>query len=73
MTDEEALEKSKLIAVENNWPFKGVVNIRRTKRYCLVGKKIIRVISNSKMRGGNIFIIFCAKSGDVLHQGFGKR
>lgn len=73
MTDEQVIEKAKKIAEDNDWLFKGEVHIQRTRKLWLVGRKIIRVMSNKGYRGINVFITFCAETGEVLHKGFGKR
>ena len=73
MTDDEVIRRSKEIAEENSWPFKGEVSIVRAKMYHFFGKRIIRVKSNKGYRGVNVFLTFCAETGEVLHKGFGKR
>ena len=73
MTDEQVIEKAKKIAEENGWLFKGKVHIQRTRRMWFIGRKIIRVMSNKGYRGINVFVTFCAETGEVLHKGFGER
>ena len=77
MTKEEAIEKAKQIAEEENWQWlepSGATYVTETKGWIrrTVVRNAWRVTTNAGRRGGNINIIFDADTGEVIGKAFAR-
>ena len=77
MTKEEAIEKAKQIARQENWLWlepSGATYVTETKGWIkqTVVRNAWRVTTNAGQKGCNINIIFDANTGEVIGKAFAK-
>lgn len=66
MTKEEAVEAAHEIAKQRSWPWVGPVRVHTKRDYLFFGRRCLEVWTNADCRGQNVYVMFEARSGEVI-------
>ena len=73
MTKEAAVEKARLVAEGEGWPWQQPIFVQIRRRGIIFGSRFWEVRSNSASRGQNVEVTIDDQSGKVLGRNFNPR
>ena len=70
ISEEEAIEIARRVAVEKGWRWQEPVKAHRTRAFIFFGRSEWEVLTNADMRGTNVRVVVDAQDGTVLRAAY---
>jgi hypothetical protein len=70
ISEEDAIEIARGVAVEKGWRWREPVRARRTRSWIFIGRAEWEVRTNADMRGTNVRVVVDAQDGTVLQAAY---